>query len=98
MSRISQQYCCAFPPLPILRLLLGVSHVLFPIPCFLVLAVCLCPFSYAQSSTATLSGTVEDQTGALIAAASIALINADQGSQRLATTNSEGTFVFPLLP
>ena len=105
MLRISQHYCCAFRPLPIFRLLLGgsqllpsTSHVLLPVLCLLVSAFCFCPSSYAQSSTATLSGTVEDQKGALIAGASIALINADQGSQRLATTNSEGSFVFPLLP
>jgi hypothetical protein len=51
----------------------------------------------AQSSTATLSGTVEDQNGAIVAGASIALVNVAQGSQRLATTNSEGRFVFPQL-
>jgi len=105
MPRTSQQYCCAFQPQPIFRLLLGASRLLPSISCSLLPALCLlvlggsfCPSSYAQSSTATLSGTVEDQKGALIAGASIALINADQGSQRLATTNSEGTFVFPLVP
>src|SRR6266404_2229707 len=105
MPRTSQQYCCAFRPLSIFRLLLGASHLLrptcrvqLPALCLLVFAVCFCPSSYAQSSTATLSGTVEDQKGALVPGASIALINADQGSQRLATTNSEGTFIFPLLP
>src|SRR6266566_7351978 len=105
MPRTSQQYCCAFQPLPIFRLLLGasrllpsISYILLPALCLLVFGGSFCPSSYAQSSTATLSGTVEDQKGALIAGASIALINADQGSQRLATTNSEGTFVFPLVP
>jgi hypothetical protein len=52
----------------------------------------------AQSSTATLSGTVQDQTGAIVAGANIALVNVAQGSQRLATSNSEGRFVFPSLP
>ncbi|HKY41514.1 MAG TPA: TonB-dependent receptor [Pyrinomonadaceae bacterium] len=54
-------------------------------------------FSFAQS-TATLSGTVEDQAGAVIAGADIALINASQGSQRLTTSDSEGKFIFPLVP
>jgi hypothetical protein len=99
MPRSSQQYCCAYSPLPaIVRLLLSAYHLLPTALCLLVSAFWFPTSSYAQSSTATLSGTVEDQKGALIPGASIALINADQGSQRLATTSSEGTFVFPLLP
>lgn len=98
MPRKSQQYCCVFRPLPIFRLLLGASRLLPPILCLLVSAFWFPTSSYAQSSTATLSGTVEDQKGALVPGASIALINADQGSQRLATTNSDGRFVFPQIP
>lgn len=51
-----------------------------------------------QSSTATLSGTVTDQNGAVIPGALIAVINVAQGFQRSATTNGEGVFVVPLLP
>src|SRR5713101_4877213 len=98
MPRTSQQYRCAFRSLPVFRLLLGASRLPPIALCLLVSVFCFPSSSYAQSSTATLSGTVEDQKGALIADAGIALINAEQGSQRLATTNSEGTFVFPLLP
>lgn len=65
---------------------------------FLIFVFCLPTVALAQSSTATLSGTVEDQTGALVAGASVALVNVAQGSQRLATTNNEGRFIFPLLP
>src|SRR5258705_6154253 len=50
---------------------------------------------HAQSATATLSGTVTDQNGALIPDVSIAVINIAHGFQRSATTNSEGTFVVP---
>jgi hypothetical protein len=52
----------------------------------------------AQSSTATLSGTVSDQNGAVIPGADVAVINIAQGFQRTAITNGEGIFVVPLLP
>jgi hypothetical protein len=52
----------------------------------------------AQSSTATLSGTVIDQNGALIPGANVAVINIAQGLQRNTITNAEGVFVVPLLP
>ena len=64
----------------------------------LIAVLCFPIITLAQSSTATLSGTVEDQTGAIVAGANIALVNVAQGSQRLATTNNEGRFVFPSLP
>src|SRR5258705_1007549 len=53
---------------------------------------------HAQGTTATLSGTVTDQNGAVIPDVSIAVINIAQGFQRSATTNGEGVFVVTLLP
>ena len=52
----------------------------------------------AQSTTATLSGTVTDQNGALISSVNIAVINEGQGFQRTTSTSDDGTFVVPLLP
>jgi hypothetical protein len=52
----------------------------------------------AQSATATLSGTVSDQNGALVSNANVAVINIAQGFQRNAVTTSDGTFVVSLLP
>lgn len=87
----SSQQCCASPSLNIFRLLIFALS-------FGVALVCFSSAAYGQSSTATLSGTVLDQNGAHIAGASIALINSQQATQRLTTTNSEGTFVFVHLP
>jgi outer membrane receptor protein involved in Fe transport len=53
---------------------------------------------YAQGATATLSGVVTDQTGAVVPAVNIAVISIAQGFQRTTTTNDEGIFVVPLLP
>jgi hypothetical protein len=94
MLRISRPYCCVLR----FQLRVSVSSKLLRTLCVLAFAFSFCPASYAQSSTATLSGTVEDQNGALIAGASIALINIEQATQRLTTTKDDGKFVFPLLP
>ena len=99
MPRSSQrQYYCIYNHLPSISLLLSIERLLPIALCLLFSAFWFPPSSYAQSSTATLSGTVEDQKRALLPGASIALTNVDQKTQRLATTNSEGAFVFPLLP
>ena len=52
----------------------------------------------AQSATATLSGTVIDENGALIPAVNVVVINIAQGFQRSTTTNESGIFIVPLLP
>ena len=52
----------------------------------------------AQGATATLSGVVTDQTGAVIPGANIAVISIAQGFQRTTATTDEGIFVVPLLP
>src|SRR5215213_7394423 len=96
--RRSRQYYCVLPSLQIFRLLSGASQLLMFASCFGVALVCFSSAAYGQSSSATLSGTVQDQTGARIPGASIALINSQQGTQRLTTTNGDGAFVFVLLP
>ena len=50
-----------------------------------------------QSATATLSGTVTDQAGAVIPDVNVAVISVTQGFERATTTNSEGVFVVPFL-
>jgi hypothetical protein len=63
-----------------------------------IISFCIAPAMFAQSATATLSGTVEDQNGAVVAAVSITLRNVDTGLKREATTNEDGAFTVPLLP
>src|SRR5712692_5085184 len=52
----------------------------------------------AQSATATLSGTVMDESGAVSPAVNITLLNLSTALQRHATTGYEGSYVVPLLP
>ena len=52
----------------------------------------------AQSATATLSGTVIDESGAFIPSVNITLLNLGTALQRHATTDDQGSYVVPLLP
>src|SRR5262249_56204780 len=52
----------------------------------------------AQSPTASVSGTIVDETGAAIADVVVALVDAATAQRREATTTAEGTFVIALLP
>ena len=55
-------------------------------------------FAVAQSSTATLSGTVEDTNGQVIPNATVTISDLAKGFERKATTNDSGSFTFVLLP
>lgn len=66
--------------------------------CSLVTCHLLLVTALGQSATATLSGTVEDQNGALIPGATVTAINAGTALQRETTTGSRGDYAFPLLP
>jgi carboxypeptidase family protein/TonB-dependent receptor-like protein len=54
--------------------------------------------AYAQTATATLSGTVRDEKGAVTPNAVVSIADPARGLRRTATTNSEGYFNVPLLP
>jgi hypothetical protein len=66
---------------------------------FLLAALLFCDYEcVAQSSSATLSGTVIDEAGAVIPAVEITVLNLETALQRHAVTNESGTFVIPVLP
>ncbi|MEP7270620.1 MAG: TonB-dependent receptor [Acidobacteriota bacterium] len=66
---------------------------------FLLLAPAswLLPPVLSQSATATLSGTVEDASGAVVPGASVNVLNAATSLERQATTNDQGYFAISLL-
>src|SRR5260370_17645341 len=72
----------------------------FTLRASLLFALFLFPFTFvaAQSATATLSGAVVDQNGAVVPSADITIINTATGLQRQTTTNDAGEFPVPLLP
>lgn len=71
-----------------------------PFRLFLVVALfCLSvAIVQAQSTSATLSGTVTDENGAVVPGANVTVTNPATGLQRQATTSGEGAFNIPLLP
>jgi hypothetical protein len=54
----------------------------------------LCGTLQAQVGSASLSGVVQDQSGAVIPGAAVKLANAQNGAERTATSNSSGSFTF----
>jgi hypothetical protein len=78
------------------RLFQCIAHTAF---CVLLAVLCAFPFSArSQSVSATLSGTVIDQNGAVVPGVEITVINPGTGLQWQTTTNDQGNFVVPLLP
>ncbi len=63
----------------------------------LVLLFCCVPAT-AQSSSATLSGIVIDEAGAVVPAVEITVFNLDTALLRHGVTNETGSFVIPVLP
>src|SRR5438034_10130132 len=49
-------------------------------------------------STAQVSGTVRDQTGAVLPGVEVALIQTDTGLNRTAVTDETGSYILPNLP
>ncbi len=66
----------------------------------LLVLLLLLPLSGAnpQTATATLSGTVTDQRGAVVPDAKVRVVSSATGLQREGTTSREGFFTIPLLP
>jgi hypothetical protein len=55
-------------------------------------------YGFAQTSTATLGGLVQDANGAVIPGATITVTNVSTTLKRSASTNKDGNFAIPLLP
>src|SRR3989442_1620662 len=51
----------------------------------------------AQASTATLLGTIRDETGAVLPNATVKVTNNERNTSRITKTNDVGTYVFPAL-
>lgn len=81
----------------------GANNLGGSLPQYLLLALLLliaASFSplRAQTTTATLSGTVVDATGALIPGAEAILVNTGNGEKRTTKSNDGGVFVFAAVP
>ncbi|HLE63311.1 MAG TPA: carboxypeptidase regulatory-like domain-containing protein, partial [Pyrinomonadaceae bacterium] len=81
----------AFRFLPGARCLLPTVFLLLTVHCSLLTVT-------AQSTSATLSGTVEDTQGAVVPNVTVAVLNLDTSLQRQTITDESGSYVFVFLP
>src|SRR5262245_50782460 len=51
----------------------------------------------AQTSTATLTGTVRDSTGAILPAVTVTATNSEKNASQTLISNDDGSYVFPAL-
>jgi hypothetical protein len=66
---------------------------------FAVLLTCLLAVTaFGQGTTGTLTGTVTDPSGAVVAGATVTIVNPATGAERTAETNSAGIFEVQALP
>jgi hypothetical protein len=63
---------------------------------FMAILAVACPL-FAQSDSATLSGTITDPSGAIISNATVLVTNADTNISQTARSNSAGLYSFPKL-
>src|ERR1700730_1516602 len=83
------------------QLIQQLSLIMWAAALVMVFAFAQCmavPAAYAQATTANLSGTVMDGTGAVVPDVGIIVMSTTLGLQRRATTNNDGYFTIPLLP
>jgi hypothetical protein len=73
------------------------KHCAFRLAFALFLIVALSCLGFAQGSTSSLTGTVVDQSGGVIAGAEIAVKNDNTGAEYKAVTAENGTFAIPAL-
>lgn len=64
---------------------------------FLLLLVTLCTSARAQTITATLNGTVTDETGAIVLNAKVTVTAVSTGQAKTVTTDGEGRYSVPFL-
>src|SRR5437764_10590835 len=66
---------------------------------FALVAFALVSYSlWAQSTSGTILGSVQDATGAAVPGASVTIVNSETSLSRAATTNSAGEYDIPSLP
>ena len=65
-----------------------------------LLIVGLLAFSsaWAQQTTATIAGTISDESGAVLPGVQVTITNKETGNSRAVTTDERGYYVAPLLP
>ncbi len=79
-------------------MLIRKQRFVFPQACAYAFAFCLCTWTAPAQVSAGLSGTVTDQSGAVISDANVTSKNVDTGAARNTVTDSSGRYQFSSLP
>src|SRR5215467_7795675 len=66
--------------------------------CLLVFSALACDVAIGQGSTAQISGTVSDSSGAVLPGVEITATQTDTGLSRMAVSNETGAYILPNLP
>ncbi len=66
--------------------------------CLLVIAFIFAPAIVLAQTTAQITGTVSDPSGASVSGAQVTVVSSERGVTRTAPTNSSGDFLFAALP
>jgi hypothetical protein len=74
------------------------NFVAWPASFALLLGLLFTVCAKAQTPTAEITGSVLDNSGAVIADAAVSLVNPATGAQRTTTTNSAGNYDLPAIP
>lgn len=74
------------------------TRAVFALIIWVIAARAAAPLCLAQSAFATLSGTVVDESGALVPGAEVKILNPQTGLPRLTKSNEAGVYSFPALP
>src|SRR5581483_1271095 len=70
----------------------------FQLRCLLISSLLLCCASLAQAPTGDISGTVYDESGAVVPGAAVLIVNNATGLQRTFTTGPNGVFSAASIP
>jgi hypothetical protein len=68
------------------------------IPAVILLLAAISELAFGQGSTAQITGTIRDTTGAVIAGAEIKVTQTATGAVRTALTGEDGSYTLPNLP
>src|SRR5258705_1288587 len=74
----------------------GISAAL--VLCALALSLLLTGNAFAQTGSSSVSGTITDPQGNVVAGASVTLTNPEKNFTRTQTTNESGTYTFAAIP
>src|SRR5262249_29780041 len=77
------------------RVSLKVIIATFPVAVLLAIVILSASQGYAQVSTGTISGVVQDASGSVVPGAAITVRNVDTGTIRLLTSDAGGRYIAP---